>query len=209
VVRVLLLGALLLLPAAAQAMLIQYEFGGVVVVDTVFGSVPGARFSGRLVYDLSPTSATVFGDLSGDYLWNPPHDPRIGIDALHISSRVLAADPDSSFRIGIGNATANPPFDIFTARAFVMDLDTSARSPLTLTLMDRSDSAFSDVSLPATIDLADFAFAQLSIPVGFRQETPFRGTIDTWRLVPEPSTGLLLAAGLVGLGVGRQWTQTA
>src|SRR5262245_23926163 len=119
-----LLLLLLLVPVESPAVLIQFEFSGVMS--------QGDPFTGRLTYDLAPTGLAPIG-----FLWEPPYDPAIGID-ITVGDQVFSSDDADVFLIGVERGADSHYF--FTASL--------PNAPLSLFLSDSSRTAFDSDDLP-------------------------------------------------------------
>ncbi len=215
-------------PARSAPILIGFDG----VIDASAGDPPGGSvsdgtpFTGTLAYDSSaPNSEPDVPTLLGLYLFDlPPSGLQVSV-----AGSSYETDPGAvAFRIKIG-----PPgcFDVFTGfgvpcnsqdpnQVFREDFDAVSESNLAIDGVDYSISLFQrrDIGGPP-FDLEDFgqlpqsaemlasqlAGAQLAITgSGFS----ISGTVTSAVAVPEPSTVLLLASGLVAIAVGRRRWRT-
>ena len=215
---------LLLAPARSAPILIGFDgVIGVSVGDPPGGSVSdGTPFTGTLAYDPSaPNSEPDFPLFLGLYLFDlPPSGLRV-----FVGGSSYRTDPsDVDFRIAIGPLRCidvlggfEVPCNSFDPnQVFREDFDAVSESNGAIDGVDYSISLFQrlDIGDPP-FDLGDFGQLPQSAKMLASQlsgatltiEGPaftISGTVTSAVAVPEPSTALLLASGLVALAVGRR-----
>jgi hypothetical protein len=167
---------LLLVPVESPAVLIQFEFSGVMT--------GGDPFTGRLTYDLAPTV------VAPGFVWEPPYDPAIGID-ITVGDQLFSSDDADIFLIEVEQGPASDFF--FTASI--------PGAPLSLYLADSSRTAFDSEDLPTSLALEDFDQAYIGQVLLGPGDVSFltMGTVQSLVQIPEPASGALVLAGLLVL----------
>jgi hypothetical protein len=203
--------AVLAAAGPARAVTVTYLFAGVVTALTSDGGLFGAPgtveigspFTGRITYETGPTNPD-----------QEPSDPEIGAYALVelvIDQSVL--DPFTPLGIGVvhdppGFTIPPAPPDLgrdwFIARAD----DDLVYGTVLMRLQGPFGSAFTDDSLPETLDLADFpdvVAIQGLVAIGLPPNPSIEdvGVITSLTFVPEPGSAVLIGACLALLGSQR------
>lgn len=166
---------------------------------------------------LTPLSGTLVVDFDAS-LPDRPDDPNFPNEGLHYvqvdrfdlsvgdyvldfsgMGSVVVFDEDVSFsadlvRIFLGNLGSAPQLGFGGELGILIDFGDETREFVTSTdflfPLDRADWTSAGFALRETIP-------------GTGLQTKFFGSIESWQVVPEPSTGWLLCTGLLGLGAPR------
>jgi hypothetical protein len=199
--------SILLSTSTAQATLVEYSITS--TTDDVFGSlatgstltitfrydssqgdlVPGDAASGA--YDLLSLSVTSGGE-TATFI-----DPIAGSGSLGILNASAPSQDDRVTLIGIVGSTfasSTGTLGGVAARAFHVDL------------LDATDSVLSSDAAPGwMLTAADFTHLAGTLDGGVPNQTRLSSLASlSGSVVPEPSTGALLATGLLAIGVARR-----
>lgn len=202
-------------PITAPAAPVSWRFSGVITQSEDQGTVPlGTPFSGTFSYEstLSPDFTTPeeagysFGSISegsltidiGGFLGfeSDASDLRLALSVLNDFQQC------ESFT---GPSVDCDGYDVFDENSVILDQGepTAGRTMVALKLFDTSQTAVTSFALPAAApDLALFDDPHVAMFLFSSGTDPgIVGEITT--LVPEPSTGMLVAFGMGLLGVAR------
>lgn len=192
-----------------QAAVLSYAFSGEIIsgpAKAVLGIDVGDPFSGTVTYD---TQTKFFGLLGGVSFY--PQSPVVAPSGmqLDIDGQDYSTPAAKNWIIGVSDN--DPPgidgiaFSHEVPIAPNPDLPGTTALNFVLRLVDNSQSAFSDESLPTSLSFDDFDQKQLLINFSQISAGPnYVGTLDSFSLVPEPATwSLALSAAVIGLGYAR------
>lgn len=201
-----LAAALLACAGPAQGLTLTYAFEGVVttlVRDGGLFGAPGAvqigdDFTGHFSYEVGPANPDQF-----------PADATVGgyelIDLVVDQSVLPAFAPLGVAVMHVPGLATIPPAPPDLGRDWLTAAATSAVFPVVaIRLRGPFGSAFADDSLPLSLDLTDFPDAAVLQGLVAAALPPFPSTEDvgrltSLRLVPEPGTLALVAAGCAAL----------
>ncbi len=208
---------LVLVASSAHALLIRLDFAGTVdVVSDPAGEFTGLiasgdPFSGQLVYDTDlvdtessaswgrylAASTSLVGTFGSFTETNGPYEVLLNV---YDGRNVIAPNPALDDAL---SASVRPPSGSGTY------------STLSVTLGDKTASAFGSDALPSSLDLADFDFARATLVCTSHINRIcenywfIQGEIDALsvEVVPEPSTITLLGGSLLAVGAARSRTR--
>lgn len=207
-----------LLPPTARAAPIEFHYGGVITsADDGTGVTPGTRFDGTFTYDpqtiplamvIEDANFYTFGT-SGTWLTASPPPDTSAIN-LSVGDKSMFSR-QGGLGVGVSEIQDNHPFNPYPhTNLNINSHDLVHNVTINLDLINPDRGVLGSLDLPATINLADFPQATLTV-TGWGA-TPgtslsYRGTIDTLAKVeqattPEPASvalwlGLAAAAWVV------------
>ncbi|MFI5458959.1 MAG: hypothetical protein ACHRXM_26320 [Isosphaerales bacterium] len=200
---------------AAHASPIQYQYGGVITAaDPSTGVAPGTRFSGTFSYDPAKLSGgfQIEGSFQAIYgrSANFPDSVADGSGLiLQIGGQTVLANP-GGVQVSVAEIEYPGQYGYRDTSGNLQNPHTSVSisnenvdgGPLlvALGLTNPTRSVFGSLTLPTTLNLADFSQAQLSVTLMTNpgSKTLYSGTIDSLVEIPVPepafATLLCLAA---------------
>ena len=186
--------------AVSARTLVTYEFAGDITKSSHANVKVGDRFTGTFTYDLDEPDRDTRNPEYGSYLYDLPEDQPVGM-TYAVGSVVYSTD--EFVEVFVVNDSPNGGHDEFF---FASDSrPTPGLPPVDGGVVDLADTtgmALSSDRPPAVLDLSQFnirKFSGVDIDPVFGG---FEGTIDTLRLVPEPSGAAVAGLGAVAL-LGR------
>lgn len=193
------LAALVAEPARAET-LVTFHFGGVIYESETVFIEEGTRFSGTLAYDLDAFDEEPDDPTYGFYDFPLPESAPVQF-TYTVGEMTYVADDEAYLII----------FNDDPGDSFIFDSDRAAGVGLDFAqifLVAVNDDVFSSDRPPGTLNLNDFAIAELSgtyrvPPPGPGQpgaDRWFYGTIDTLTIVSVPEPNGLVLMGMGGLG---------
>ncbi len=202
----------LALAAPAAAEVVFYDFtGSITTIDDNDGVLAGASdiavgdaISGRVSYD---TMATL---TSGDGITGGASNIgslRITVQSAD-SVRTFREDHTASLQMQNNHSIFQDRFAITGFQSLFPPEVSGGPDPLDnqlqFSLEDQTESVFSSLEIPGTLDLSDFDLRRFSIIANFDGGESYRvsGVIDTLTLVPSP--GAAVAMGVCGMAACRR-----
>ena len=196
--------ALVAVGGNVNAALVQFDFSGSATsvpdpFNDFAGSVNvGDSFVGSFAYDLGTPDIQPLAEL-GYYLQSPV---TTGVFSASVGLLTFQLKPGTDFGVTVLNGSTD---ELFISGTLLDSTGHQWHTELKLEHSPGATGPFSDDSLPASLDLANF-----NVAVSFRllSESPsqaglypdsFWGGLETLTAVPEPSSAFLTIAGLVGL----------
>jgi len=186
---------------SANATVLTFTFAGnltQVPLDEVFGDLaPGDGFVGSFSFDTSAADLIPADPATGSFAWSAPFGMNVDIGAHNFTT-------SGSLSIGVLNSLV----DQYTILA------TSASGDLTLELFlqDSTGSAFSNDSLPSSLQLADFDQREFHLNGTFDSgQVQADGQVTTLTVpnAPEPSTAALALTGLILPFIWKRFQRTS
>lgn len=204
-----LLASLGLLLAPVGAIAAGYTATGTIfLISDPNGLVPGEIGVG------TPFSAT--------FSWNPSASPTStsatfaqyafdpsGSDlsiTLEVAGTSVSSDPAARAVFNVIDRTSGDSgcCDLVQMYAYGTTSDSLGITALEVLLQDSTKSVFDGTALPTALDLADWDLHQVDFLFGGgTMAAVVQADIETLTANPEPSTGLLVLVGLVGLSLRR------
>jgi PEP-CTERM motif len=196
VISVLLITAITAITAEAGQVTVNFT-ATVTSVDSsvISGTAIGDLFTGTLVYDSSVPVDTP-GANPAVYTTLPPLPSPIGI-SVTVGGNTFGRVSNSVLQVQVGNDLPGTFPDVFTAVSLV-DVNGTSKFA-SFGVADTTGTVFSSTALPTSLDLSKFTNGVFQIG------TSTSGVILTGDIhvgsVPEPSSFMLLAIGILGSGI--------